>query len=189
MLYFDRMRGGRCPVASLTITRAGMVDLPAVSALYDAVTGHLAATVNYPGWKKGVYPNQETARQALEQNCLFAAWQERKLAGTVILNHFAEAGYGKVDWQVMLPESQVLIVHTLAVHPDCRGQGVASRLLEFALEYARQDGDRAVRLDVSRGNLPAISLYERFGFRHMDTLDLGYDPGGDDLFCLYQKLL
>ncbi len=176
-------------MASLTIERAGRADLAAVAALYDAVNDHLAATVNYPGWKKGVYPNEETARQALEQNCLFTAWQEKKLAGTAILNHVADTGYGKVDWKVTLPENQVLMVHTLAVHPGCRGQGVASRLLEFALEYARQAGARAVRLDVSQANLPAIGLYERFGFRHMDTLDLGYDPGGEELFRLYQKLL
>lgn len=176
-------------MASFRITKAGMADLPAVSTLYDAVNDHLAVTVNYPGWKKRVYPNEETARQGLEQNCLFAAWQGDALAGTMILNHIAAPGYAEVDWKVNLPESQVLLVHTLAVHPGFRGQGVASRLLEFALEYARQSGARAVRLDVSQGNLPAIALYERFGFARMDIRDLGYDPGSDELFCLYQKLL
>ena len=38
-------------------------------------------------------------------------------------------------------------------------------------------------------HLPAIALYERFGFARMDIRDLGYDPDSDELFCLYQKLL
>lgn len=52
----------------------------------------------------------------------------------------------------------------MGVHPDYRGQGIGSRLLRSALELARETGLECVDLDVYASNVPAIRLYEKFGF-------------------------
>jgi RimJ/RimL family protein N-acetyltransferase len=44
-------------------------------------------------------------------------------------------------------------------------------------------------LDVYEGNIPAISLYEKYGFKYIDTVDLGLGNYGLDWFRLYEKLL
>ena len=56
-------------------------------------------------------------------------------------------------------------------------QGVAQRLIDFAKDYAVQQKSKAIRLDVSIHNTPAISLYEKSGYRHVGTVDLslGYE--------------
>lgn len=61
--------------------------------------------------------------------------------------------------------------------------------MEFALEQSREEKIKAIRLDVYEKNTPAISLYRKYGFHYIDTVDLGYGEFGLDNFELYQKLL
>ncbi len=66
----------------------------------------------------------------------------------------ADRGYGNVDEAT--PELSVAVV------PDCRGQGIGSRLLTALLDAASEHYD-AVSLSVQADN-PALRLYQRLGF-------------------------
>ncbi|MFN3190735.1 MAG: GNAT family N-acetyltransferase [Aureliella sp.] len=61
-------------------------------------------------------------------------------------------------------------IQNLGVHPECRGLGVGSVLLYQALLGFQSAGCRFVNLEVTVQNSSAIRLYERFGFRHVETL-------------------
>jgi ribosomal protein S18 acetylase RimI-like enzyme len=61
--------------------------------------------------------------------------------------------------------------------------------LDFAAEYGIKSHVRAIRLDVYEGNIPAIRLYEKCGFKYIDTVDLGLGSYGLDWFKLYEKVL
>ena len=50
------------------------------------------------------------------------------------------------------------------VHPDARGQGASSLLLESVEQWARRDGAHSLRLWLTRGNIPAHQLYARRGY-------------------------
>jgi ribosomal protein S18 acetylase RimI-like enzyme len=58
----------------------------------------------------------------------------------------------------------LLNIHDLAVVPDCRGQGIGRALLAEAEKQALLRGCCKLTLEVREDNLPARSLYERFGF-------------------------
>ena len=57
-----------------------------------------------------------------------------------------------------------LHINNLAVLPDARRRGIATRLLERTLERGRDLGVRRATLEVRRSNQAARLLYERFGF-------------------------
>ena len=59
----------------------------------------------------------------------------------------------------------LLNIHDLAVHGDCRGQGVGSLLLAAIDDRARELGCCRVTLEVVEDNPGAKRLYERTGFR------------------------
>ena len=134
-----------------------------VAALYDAVCDTLQAGENYPGWEKGEYPTRKDA-------------EEGEAAGELFV---AESG-GKIVGTMMLREEQ---------EPAARFARWGKALLEHAAEYAAAMGKKALRLDVHDINMPAIRLYESCGFRHIDTVDLGYGKYGLKWFRLYEKLL
>lgn len=71
-------------------------------------------------------------------------------------------------------------VATIAVHPDYRRQGIARRLLAFALIDAYHAGMEKSFLEVRRGNGAAISMYERFGYREVGVRRKYYQDNGED---------
>ena len=173
----------------MTIEKAAARDAHEVGRLYDSLNDHLMATVNYPGWKKGVYPIREDAERAITEGTMFVLRSDGQIAGTVILSHREEKGYAQAPWGMDIGPEQLIVVHTLAVHPQYLSRGVGRRLMEFAIAHARAQGMRAVRLDVNERNVPAIRLYESLGFAHIDTVDLGYGIEKVEWYRLYQLAL
>ena len=57
------------------------------------------------------------------------------------------------------------LILRIAVHPDCRNRGIATRLIEAAIGKFREMGIREVEIDVEIVKRGAIHLYERVGFR------------------------
>lgn len=71
-----------------------------------------------------------------------------------------------VDSTVTFPlEEDDLYIAALAVSPESRGRGIATALLETAVEMGVEGGFRRLALDVDPGNEAAINLYRKFGFR------------------------
>lgn len=57
-------------------------------------------------------------------------------------------------------------VHDVVVLPDYRGQRVAEKMLALVASLARARGACKLTLEVLQGNLGAIKLYERVGFKN-----------------------
>ena len=53
------------------------------------------------------------------------------------------------------------------LRPDQRGRGLGKRLLAIALDWARANGTKVVRLDTSERMAAARRLYEAYGFRRV----------------------
>lgn len=58
---------------------------------------------------------------------------------------------------------------TIAVHPDCRRQGLARELMATARENLSKTGARTIFLEVAADNLVAIALYVALGFSAVGT--------------------
>ncbi len=67
---------------------------------------------------------------------------------------------------------------TIAVHPEAQGRGIGTALL---MEAERALGASCVRLTVRRSNMRAIALYERCGYRWVNTYRHYYHDGEDGL--------
>lgn len=61
-------------------------------------------------------------------------------------------------------------IQNIGIHPDFRGLGLGSALIDSALKGFKQVGCRCVHLEVTVQNTAAIRLYERLGFRRVETL-------------------
>ncbi len=68
-------------------------------------------------------------------------------------------------------------VKDLAVSPNRRGEGVATRLLSRALSALAREGVCRVKLEVREGNEPALALYRQFGFERQRRIPRYYADG------------
>jgi ribosomal protein S18 acetylase RimI-like enzyme len=69
-------------------------------------------------------------------------------------------------------QDEFLIAH-VAVFPQFRRQGIAQKLMEWAISEAKAKGLSKLTLEVEIGNTPAIQLYERTGFSIHQTTEFG----------------
>lgn len=60
---------------------------------------------------------------------------------------------------------RVALLEDMIVHPDHRGDGAGSRLLQAAIEFARGAGCRRITLLTDHDNSGAIRFYRSHGFR------------------------
>jgi ribosomal protein S18 acetylase RimI-like enzyme len=173
----------------ICIELANINDVDEMDQFYKKLNDYLAKTINYPGWKKDIYPARQDAMDGIHSNNLFIAKSSGRIVGSIILNHEPETEYSKVKWEFESDYSDVFVIHTLAIHPDYLKSGIGKNLMNFASQYGKEHHMKSIRLDVYEKNLPAIKLYEKCGFKYIDTADLGYGQYGLDWFKLYEKLL
>lgn len=171
------------------VRQAAEADLDAVERLYDELNGYLETHVNYPGWKKGVYPVRADAQEGLDAGELYVAERGGEVVGTMICLHRQGEVYRSVQWAVEY-DVPVMVMHVVAVHPRAFGSGVGEALMAHAQQLAREQGLRAIRLDTYEKNLPAARLYERCGFQRRGRVDLGLEETtGLKWFFAYEKVL
>lgn len=180
--------------ARLTFRRARLEDTVAAQGAYDAVVDHLEATVNYPDWRRDVYPTHEHVAAWVRAGQLHLALAQgedgtERIVGVEVLNHDAADGYADVPWTVEAPGTQALLIHTLAAVPGATRHGVGRFLVESAIDHARELGCRAVRLDVVEANEPACRLYRRCGLTDLGVHELRYADTDLTRFRMFEHAL
>jgi ribosomal protein S18 acetylase RimI-like enzyme len=57
--------------------------------------------------------------------------------------------------------SHVLLLYVM---PNCRRQGIGAALMRYAEQWAKEQGDRQIGLQVFSHNQPALTLYHSLGY-------------------------
>ena len=61
--------------------------------------------------------------------------------------------------------------------------------MKYEEKFEREKGIKSIRLDVAIQNIPAISLYEKLGYKYIDIVDLGLNIPWLKWFKLYELVL
>ncbi|MDE4542503.1 ribosomal protein S18-alanine N-acetyltransferase [Thermoanaerobacterium sp. R66] len=91
------------------------------------------------------------------------------------------AGYG--GFWVVVDEGHIT---NIAVHPDFRGQGVGSAIVEGLIELAKTKGITSMTLEVRESNLVAQSLYKKYGFRPVGKRRGYYQDNNEDAVIMWK---
>ena len=86
-------------------------------------------------------------------------------------------------WKV---EDQIHI-NNLAVRPELRGQGLASRLLTTVMAESAAMGADSATLEVRRSNAPALHLYAKAGFTEVGVRRNYYTQPVEDALVLIRS--
>jgi len=170
----------------LRVRRAEQAETDAACAFYGAVIDGFAGAPFDPLWRRGVYPTREMISRAVENDELYFGECGEKICAAMVLNRTQDDGWEGAPWAVPAGPDERLVLHLLAVDPARQGQGLARRMVRAAVGLAREQGAKALRLDVLPKNLPAVRCYEREGFRFIARLTLFYEDTGSVPFDLYE---
>lgn len=102
-------------------------------------------------------PERGDGKKTIEQ-CL-------ELGGKLLILEDKDSGIiAGSSW--MTWDGRRLYLHHFGILPEYQGRGLADYLLEETLDFVRS-GAYQVKLEVHRTNKPAISLYEKHGFKYL----------------------
>lgn len=164
-------------------------ELAAVQTTYRDIIEHLEQTIDYRHWHTEGHPSPDMIRDWVESGDMYVAAAGSDIAGVMVLDHETGLGYDSAPWDVDAGEGEALIVHALGVAPRFQGRGVARRLVDSAVDVARERRCTAVRLDVLVDNVPARTLYARCGFRDLGLHTIDYPNTDLNQFHLFEYVL
>ncbi len=96
-------------------------------------------------------------KQAVQPELFFVARQRGQVVGTVMAGNDGVRGW----------------VHKLAVHPDLRRQGLASKLMQRAEAALKASGCPKLNLQVRATNAGVVKFYESLGYAVEERVSLG----------------
>ncbi len=146
------------------IRKATQNDIDSVADIYDRLIDFESKTVSYTGWKKGVYPTSHEPETAIPHATMYVYEENGKVSASMIINSNQADAYREMPWKYEARDEKVLVIHTLCVDPEQKGKGIGKAMVNFAKDYAKQNGFEVIRIDTGVTNLPAQRLYSKLGF-------------------------
>ena len=151
----------------MDIVLATIHDYESIIAFYDDVILRTPNIELYARWSKGKHPTAEGIRAYLENGNMYLYKKENmKIAGAMAVTMCQGKEYHAIEWSQQLTDSEVAVIHILAVSPDSQGKGIGSEMIRESIRLAHKKGKQAIRLDALASNTPAHRLYERLGFEY-----------------------
>jgi ribosomal protein S18 acetylase RimI-like enzyme len=151
----------------MKITKATPSDVDVAMAIVESCIDHMQSQ-GIDQWDS-LYPDRAVLERDITNGNLYLAVDGDICRGIVTLNEEQSKEYEAVSWRYY--EGKILVVHRLAIDPSSQGQGVASRMMDFAEEYAYRQGYSTIRLDAFLQNPSAVRLYTRRHYRVAGTVE------------------
>ncbi|KRL90313.1 GNAT family N-acetyltransferase [Lactobacillus kalixensis] len=103
------------------------------------------------------------------------SYDDQKIIDFVLKNAYAKVGL-PIDTVIFSDQEawpHEWYIDAIAVHPDHWGEGVASRLMDTAVEIAKKYGYSKISLNVDKENPRAQKLYEHKGYKTTNSMTIG----------------
>lgn len=152
--------------AVTSVRLAAENDLAGIISLTKLVVRLMQAEGNFQ-WNDN-YPVETDFRTDISNGVLWVVASTTDVFGFCALTKDQGEDY-KAVWDVSI---EAIVPHRLAVHPDCRGKGVAKALLGHAEILAKEMGISWIRVDTNTKNNATNKLFPQMGFQYVGEISL-----------------
>ena len=119
------------------IRKAQEADIDSIEEIYNRIHDGEEKGLTTIGWIRNVYPIRKTAEDALGRGDLFVMEEENQIVASAVINQIQVDVYKNADWKRDASESEVMVLHGLAVNPLENGKGYGRAFVAFYEDYAR----------------------------------------------------
>lgn len=94
---------------------------------------------------------EKDSEDALSRNDLFVMKEKNEVVAAAIINQIQVEEYKYARWRVEAEDSEVMVLHCLAVEPSKKNKGYGKKFVAFYEDYARRCGCSSLRMDTNDG--------------------------------------
>lgn len=105
---------------------------------YDEVVLYLEQHINYPAWRYQRYPCAETVSSAISAGTQYLCIEDGDLVGGFVLDEESHVLCREDIWSKSLQKGEYLVIHALAVKPDCQKKASAAPWCNTALTLPKK---------------------------------------------------
>lgn len=142
------------------IRHAELCDLESISTIVKAVCQEMRITGN-DQWGKD-YPQAIDFMIDIEKKELYVSEIDNRITGFICINYHEPEEYQNVKWAV---NEKPMVIHRMAIHTECRNQGIGTMLMEFAEELAKSRGVSNLRSDTYSLNPKMNALFRKLNYQ------------------------
>lgn len=168
--------------SQLKIEKGQLADLQALFQIYK--NGKIELD------RKGIfqwtdaYPSIFTVEDDLKKGDLYVLKNDIEIIGAINVNEEQDEIYRKIDWK--FDDSKVLVVHRLVINPKYQRQGYATKMMDFAEDFAIKNNYTSIRLDVFIPHKGAVDFYKKRNYVNRGNV---YFPERNEPFhCMEKKM-
>ena len=154
------------------IRKAVFDDIDLIEDTYNEHFKYEDEHGSFTVFKKGIYPTRKDAEKAVSAGTLYVYEENNSIVGSIIADQVQPIEYAKIFGGQTYTNDEAMIIHLLVVRPSMAGKGVASSLVRYAVELAKNHSCKVLRLDTGSQNIPAVSLYKKLGFQMVATASM-----------------
>lgn len=171
------------------IRKATLDDLDAISAIYDAIHDREEAGLAVIGWNRAIYPTRASGEASILAGDMYVLEEGGRVLAAAKINQKQEESYVEGSWTHEAADSEVLVLHTLVVHPEAAGRGIGTRFVAFYEECAARMACPYLRMDTNARNAAARALYKKLGYIEVSIVPCVFNGiAGVDLVLLEKTL-
>jgi GNAT superfamily N-acetyltransferase len=157
-------------------------DLDEIMGIVEKTIEDMKEAKNFQ-WNSD-YPTRDIFADDTKNGELFILeGQGGSIGGMICVNFDEPPEYSGLDWSY---NKKAVILHRLVVSSAEKGQGIGSKLMEFAEQKAAEMGADYLKSDTYSTNKQMNALFRKMGYKYIgDT----YFPGRELEFYCYEKIL
>ena len=149
----------------LEIRLAKFEDLENINILFSEVIKDINNIKKINMWND-IYPFCELEKDIKNQE-MYVVLKTGKIIGSFTIGKYDDPDYHVINWTTN--NKKWFYINRLVVLPSEQGKGYAKIIMEYILNYAKNNEYDVIRLTVHIDNIYAINLYEKYGFIRIEN--------------------
>ncbi len=170
------------------LRKAEIEESEEILEFYQNVIDSTRGSEFNPKWNQN-YPNLEFIEGCVEKEELYVCTEEDLIISCVVLNNRFDPEYENIEWTINATPQEIVIIHTFAVSSDFAGRGIGKEIFNQIRDNALTNNQKSIRIDIIDGNVGAQKVFEKFGFKYVDTVEVFHEAVGLEKFHLYEYVL
>lgn len=134
----------------MNIRKSEVKDIDCIMNLVHQAQDYFRQT-GIDQWQDG-YPQRENIRADIMKQCSYVL-DNQQIIGTMYFAIEDDPAYHIIQGQWLTQDQPYAVIHRIVVDQNVKGQGLAKRLLDYAVEICQSQNIQSIRIDTHHDNL------------------------------------